>query len=196
MDISIIATLYSYEPVIASVTKLGANNLFLLIDYNPDESQKKAIKEVRKILGNYINIKLIKTDVYDIFKVAKDAVDLIDKQNENSKILINISASRKTKALGLMFAGYSRSNKIDKIFYITKENKDMVILPKIAFNLNKSQKKVLDYYNKNSNHSKIQEIYNGLNLSKSMFYKTFNELTDKGLIDKNQITDAGRIALL
>jgi CRISPR-associated protein Csa3 len=196
MDISIIATLYSYEPVIASVTKFGANRLYLLIDYKPDETQNKAIQEVKKTLGKYIDIKLIKTDIYDIVKIAKDCTDLIDKVHNESKILLNVSAARKTKALGLMFAGYIRAKKVDKIFYITKENKSVVFLPKVSFRLNKSQINILNFYDKNSHTQSMSEIYHTLNISKSMFYKTLNELDEMGFIHDNKITDAGRIVLL
>jgi len=196
MDVSIIATLYSYEPVIASVTKFGANKLYLLIDHKPDDTQNKAIEEVKKILGNYIDIKLVKTDVYDIVKIAEDCKNLIDEIHPKSKILLNVSAARKTKALGLMFAGYIRSEKVDKIFYITKENKSVVFLPKISFRLNKSQINILNFFNKGECIISMKDSYHSLNLSKSMFYKTLNELEKMGFIHDNQITDAGRIALL
>jgi len=196
MDVSIIATLYSYEPVIASVTKLGANQLFLLIDNQPDENQSRAIKEIKKVLGNYIKIATIKTDVYNLYKIAEDATRLIDSINEDSKILLNVSAARKTKALGLMFAGYARSERVDKIFYVTKEQKEIVLLPKMAIKLNKNQRRILNYFNKNGKFSLIQNVYYDLNVPKSTFYKTLTELKDQGFISENQITDAGRIALL
>ena len=109
---------------------------------------------------------------------------------------MNVSAARKTKALGLMFAGYARPKRIDKIFYITKEKKEIVFLPKLAFDLNKSQISILNYFNKEPNFTSIKEVYYNLKISKSMFYKTFNELKDRGFLHNNQITDAGRIALL
>lgn len=196
MDISIIATLYSYEPVIASVTKFGANNLYLLIDNKPDETQTNAITEVKKTLGKYINIELIKTDVYDIVKIAIAAKELIDKISIKSRILLNVSAGRKTKALGLMFAGYVRAEKVDKIFYITKENQSVVFLPKISFSLNKSQKRVLSFFGTNNSPMQMTEVYHSLNISKSMFYKTLGELEGNGFLFNNQITDAGRIAIL
>ena len=196
MDISIIATIYSYEPVIASVTKFRANNLYLLIDNKPDETQTNAISEVKKTLGKYINIELIKTDVYDIVKIANEAKDLIDKISKKSRILLNVSAARKTKAFGLMFAGYARAEKVEKIFYITKEDQSVVFLPKISFILNKSQKKVLSYFSSNNSPPQMKEVYHSLNISKSMFYKTLNELEGRGFLFNNQITEAGRIAIL
>jgi CRISPR locus-related DNA-binding protein len=196
MDVSIIATIYSYEPVIASVTKFGANNLFLLVDDNPDEKQKEAIKTVKDTIGKYIHIELIKTDVYDIVQVAEDSVKLIDKIAPKSKILLNVSASRKTKAFGLMFAGYARYNKVDKISYITKETNTVVVLPKMSFNLNKSQHKLLSYLKKYHVRDPSAKIYHELNISKSMFYKTLNEIKSMGFVDGDNITDAGKIALL
>lgn len=196
MSVAIISTIYSYEPVIASVAKFGADNLYLLIDPEADENQKKAISEVQKVLGKYIVVKLVKTDVYDIVTISRDVTKLIDEIAPTSKILLNISAGRKTKALGLMFAGYARSEKVDNIFYITKERQSIVFLPKISFTLKNTQKKILEYYGSQQNFSSMKEIYHKLNVSKSMFYKTLNELRDMGFIHKNKITDAGEIALL
>jgi CRISPR locus-related DNA-binding protein len=196
MDVSIIATLYSYEPVIASVTKFGANNLYLLIDKVPDDVQNEAIKRVKELLEKYVKIHFVKTDVYDIVKIAKECVTLIDQLKKDSKILLNVSSARKTKAFGLMFAGYTRAKDVEKIFYITKEDQKVVLLPKIAFNLNDSQKKVLDFLNDGRTFESLRDIYNSLNISRSMFYKTISELKDMGFVENNNITDAGRIVLL
>jgi CRISPR-associated protein Csa3 len=190
-----IATLYSYDPVIAGVTKLGANSLFLLVDKPPKEEQEKAIREVKKVLGKYVDIKIIKTDVYDTYNVAKDVVSIIDELPEDILLIINISAARKTKALGLMFAGYARSGRVGKIVYITKEDQEVIILPKMSFQLNKSQRHILEFFDKNAV-SEMKYIYHSLNMSKSMFYKTYKELKDFGFIDEKRITNAGKIALL
>jgi DNA-binding MarR family transcriptional regulator len=95
-----------------------------------------------------------------------------------------------------MFAGYARAEKVEKIFYITKENQSIVFLPKISFNLNKSQKRILNYFSINNLPSSMKEVYHSLNISKSMFYKTLAELEEMGFLNNNQITDAGRIAIL
>jgi CRISPR locus-related DNA-binding protein len=195
MQTAMIATLYSYDPVIAGVTKLGANSLFLLVDQPPKEEQEKAIKEVKKVLGKYVDIKIITTDVYDTYNVAKDVVGLIDKLPGDIRLIINISAARKTKALGLMFAGYARNERVEKIVYITKERQEIVILPKMSFQLNKSQRRILDFFDKNAV-SEMKYIYHSLNMSKSMFYKTYRELENNGFLNNKAITNAGRIALL
>ncbi len=196
MDVAIIATLYSYEPVIASVTKMGANALYLLVDKNPDETQTKAIEEVKKTIGKYVEVNLIKTEVYDIVAICKQCVELIDSLDSRYRILLNVSAARKTKALGLMFAGYVRADKVEKIFYITKETCTVVILPKVSFKLTKCQKSVLSYFHNHNNPDSMVDIYHSLNISRSMFYKTINDLHAMGYMDNNKITDAGRIVML
>ncbi|MFW6046429.1 MAG: DUF6293 family protein [Candidatus Woesearchaeota archaeon] len=191
---SIIATVYSFEPVIASVTKQGASELHLLIDHNPDSIQQKAIDSIKSALGDYVNIRTIRTKIYDIYEIAKTSVDLIDKlHNEGKDICLNISSARKTKALGLLYAGYARANKIGNIVYIVKETKEMIILPKIQFKLNKNQTQVLKHH-LNSNQESSSHL--DLNMPRSTYYKILQDLKSQGLIHESKITDAGRIVLL
>mgnify|MGYP006298962795 CR=1 FL=1 len=118
-----ISTLYSVDPVIAGVTLLGAKKLYLLIDETPNDTQKKGLENVKKFLNKYVRIKTISTKVYDIYTVVKDCVNLIDSIPKSEKIILNISAARKSKAIGLMLSGYLRNERIKKIVYITKEDK-------------------------------------------------------------------------
>lgn len=191
----IIATVYSYEPVISSVTQLGAKKLIMLIDKEPDDKQKNAIKEIKNNLEKYVDLEFVKTDVYDIVKIASDCIKIIDGIGPEKKIMLNVSAGRKTKAFGLVLAGYARFSRIKQIFYVTKESKEIVILPKLCFNLNKSQNKILNFFNTNDTRG-IIKVYHELNMSKSMYYKTHGQLVSMGLIFENKITDAGKIALL
>lgn len=195
MDTTIIATIYSYEPIIASVTKFGANNLYLLVDNNPDETQTASIDKVKQTIGKYVSVHLVKTDIYDIVEVARESVKLIDSIKNSSKIMLNVSAARKTKAMGLMFAGYARFKDVENIFYITKEEFSIVYLPKIAFDLNKTQKKILDHLKVNQ-HDSIKSVYYALKIPKSTFYKALKELKSMGFVFDNKITSAGEIALL
>ena len=48
MGVTIIATLYSYEPVIAGVTKFGADRLVLLVDKVPLKEQEEALKKIKE----------------------------------------------------------------------------------------------------------------------------------------------------
>jgi len=197
MEKIMIATLYSYEPIIAGVMAMGAKKLYLLMDESPDEYQKKSLKEVKERLSEFVNITEVKTNVYNILMTSKACVDLIDSIENNSKIILNISAARKTKALGLLYAGYARFNRIDKIVYITKEEKEVIELPKLSFNLNKKQKELLQFLEKNKVVN-IYEVVNTISCSRANAYRHISELRKCGYIKENalELTEAGKIAIL
>ncbi|HLD87075.1 MAG TPA: DUF6293 family protein, partial [Candidatus Nanoarchaeia archaeon] len=100
----LIATLYSPDPVLLAATRLGPNRLILLIDKEKNAEQEKGLKLIVESLGRVIDVKTVKTEVYDIVEVAKKCVEIIDMQPKDDKIFINITSGRKTKALGLLFA--------------------------------------------------------------------------------------------
>src|SRR3989344_8499569 len=100
----LIATLYSPEPVILATTRLGPERLILLVDKEPSSEQEKSLKIINDSLGKVIEVKVVKTDVYDIVNVATKCVEVIDLQPKDDIIYINITSGRKTKAIGLLFA--------------------------------------------------------------------------------------------
>ena len=108
----LIATLYIFEPVIAAATKISADRLILLIDHEPDETQQKSLDIIKQSLGSVLEIKTVETDVYDIVEVAKETVKIIDLLSDKDEIYIDVTAGRKTKALGLLFGAYARSDRI------------------------------------------------------------------------------------
>jgi CRISPR locus-related DNA-binding protein len=195
----LIATLYSPDPVILASTKLSPDKLILLIDKTPNKEQDNALKLIQNSLGKVIEVKAIKTEVYDIVSVATKCVEIIDLQSKNDEIYINITSGRKTKAIGLLFAAYARINQIKKIAYNPEEDKNSVIyLPKLSFKLTESQKKILEYLDK-ANYETITELSQKINLSKAMLYRAIDELKDMDLITTEkglQLTQAGKIARL
>jgi CRISPR locus-related DNA-binding protein len=195
----LIATLYSPDPVILASTKLSPDKLILLIDKTPNKEQDNALKLIQNSLGKVIEVKAIKTEVYDIVSVATKCVEIIDLQSKNDEIYINITSGRKTKAIGLLFAAYARINQIKKIAYNPEEDKNSVIyLPKLSFKLTESQKKILEYLDK-ANYETITELSQKINLSKAMLYRAIDELKDMDLITTEnglKLTQAGKIARL
>ena len=195
----LIATLYSPEPVILATTKLGPDRLILLVDESPDKVQAEAIKLIQSSLGKVIDIKLIKTDVYDIVKVAEKAVEIIDMQPKDDIIYVNITGGRKTKAIGLLFAAYARHELVKKIAYNPEEDPNSVVyLPRLSFRLTESQKMVLEYISKAAYQS-ISDLADKVDLSRAMVYRTIDELKDMDLVETEnglRLTDAGRIARL
>ena len=196
----LIATLYSAEPVLLAATRLGPDRLILLIDKDPDKEQSASLKLIQNSLGKVIDVKPIKTDVYDIVKVAEKAVEIIDMQPKDDLIYINITAGRKTKAIGLLFAAYCRHDKVKKIAYNPEEDRNAVVyLPKLSFKLTQSQKDILEAVGKGK-YLNMKDLADKVNLSTAMVYRAVAELEDNDFIEITdegyKITDAGRIARL
>jgi CRISPR locus-related DNA-binding protein len=195
----LIATLYNPDPVLLACTKLGPDRLILLIDKKPDKEQEKSLELIKNSLGKVIEVKTVKIDVYDIVSVAKKAVEVIDMQPNDDLVFVNITAGRKTQAIGLLFAAYARHDKVKKIAYNPLENKSSVIyLPKLSFKLTESQKKILELLEEGE-YKSISDISKKIELSTAMLYRALDELKDMDLVSTEEgikLTDAGRIVRL
>ena len=197
----LMATLYSPDPVLVAANRLGPDRLILLIDKKPNKEQTKNYKLIEESLGRVVDVKQVKTEVYDIVSVAEKCVEIIDMQPKNDEIFINITSGRKTKALGLLFAAYARSNRVKKIAYNPEEDKTAVVwLPKMSFKLTKSQKKVLEIL-ADKDYVKISytNLSEKIEISRAMLYRSIDELRDLGYVSTEEglvLTDAGKIARL
>jgi len=195
----LIATLYKADAVILAATRSGPNRIILLIDKDPDKEQTAALNLIKNSLGKVMDVTAVKTDVYDIVKVAEKCVDIIDAQPKDEEIYINITSGRKTKAIGLLFAAYCRHDKIKKIAYNPEEDKSSVVyLPKLSFKLTESQKAILEAVDK-GNYKTTMELSKKVEMSTAMLYRAIGELEDMDLIDMAdgiKLTDAGKIARL
>jgi len=197
----LIATVYNPDPVLLAAHKLSPDRLILLVDEKTNEKQNKALKLIKDSLGRVIDIKEIRTSVYEIVDVAKKCVEVIDMQPREDKIYVNITASRKTQALGLLYAAYARSERVRKIAYNPEEDKNTVVyLPKLSFKLKESQKKILDVID-DKDYSKLSwtDMAKKIGISPAMFYRNIDELKDLGFVETEnvlELTDAGRLARL
>lgn len=195
----LIATLYNPDPVILAVTRLGPERLILLVDRSPNKEQDAALELIQSSLGKVLDVKSVKTDVYDIVEVATKCVELIDMQPKEDDIYINITSGRKTKAIGLLFAAYARHDRVKKIAYNPEEDKNAVVyLPRLSFKLTESQKKVLELV-ETGKYESISELAKKIDLSTAMLYRAIDELKDMDLITAEEglkLTDAGKIARL
>ncbi len=197
----LIATLHSAEPVLLAATRLSAERLVLLLDEKPNSEQDKSLKTIQGSLGKIMDVKVIKTPVYDIVAVAKKCVEVIDLVPKDDTIYVNITSGRKTKALGLLLAAYARADRVKKIAYNPdpediKDRTTVVYLPKLSFNLTDSQKRILDYLEKDD-YTSHAELAKKLEMSRAMFYKNIKDLQDMDLITIENglhLTDAGKIA--
>ncbi len=198
----LIATLHSPDPVILACTRLGPDKLYLLVDKDPPKEQVDAFDLIKSSLGKVMDVKEVKVEPYDVVGVAKRVVELIDTLdiNEND-IFANITAGRKTKAIGLLFACYARHEAVKRIAYNPEEDKKSIVwLPRLSFHLTDSQKMILEQLDK-SEFSSIKDLADKLEgkLSSGMVYRAIDELKDMDLVEtepKIGLTDAGRIARL
>ena len=194
----LISTLYAFEPVILVSTKLGVDKLILMIDDKPNEIQRKSLELIKDSLGKVVEVKQIKTEVYNIVNVAEEAIKAIDYESDKNIIYVNVTGARKTQSLGLLFTAYSRIKTIKQIVYVIEETKQMISLPKLNFNLNNSQKQILEYIN-NKELTSLSDLSSKIKISRGMLYRTIKELKDLGLIYDEEgfkLSDAGRIAVL
>ncbi|VVB65841.1 Uncharacterised protein [Candidatus Gugararchaeum adminiculabundum] len=197
----LIATVYSPEPVLLASTRLGPDRLILIIDKEPDKEQSESLQLIRESLGKVIDIKEVKTDVYDIVGVARKCVEVIDMQPKEDEIYVNITGGRKTKAIGLLFAAYARHDLVKKIAYNPEEDKKAIVwLPRLSFRLTDSQKTLLEKI-ETSKFESIKDLADKLDgsLSPAMVYRAIDELKDMDLITTEEglrLTDAGKIARL
>jgi CRISPR-associated protein Csa3 len=195
----LIATLYSFEPIMATATKISAERLFLLIDKNPDDKQSKSLQLIKQSLGSVLEIKTIPTDVYDIVEVAKESVKVIDYLSDKDEIYIDITAGRKTKALGLLFGSYARSDRIKRIFYVREESKQVMNLPKLSYNITSGQNKIIGFL-LNNKISSMADFSKEVDISRAMLYKNIKQLKAMDIIEETkngfQLTDYGRIVIL
>lgn len=195
----LLATLYVFEPVIAASTKISADRLILLIDTEPDSTQQKSLDIIKQSLGSVLEIKTVKTDVYDIVEVAKETVKIIDLLSDKDEIYVDITAGRKTKALGLLFGAYARSDRIKRIMYVKEENKQVVNLPKLSYNITPGQLKIIESLLQ-GNAKSMADLAEKVDVSKAMLYKHIKELKDMDVVEDTkegiQLTDYGRIVVL
>ncbi|MBW6452012.1 MAG: CRISPR locus-related DNA-binding protein [DPANN group archaeon] len=196
----LIATIYSPDPVLVAATQLGPNRLILLMDDKPDKTQQQNFDLIKNSLGRVVDVKEVRTDVYDIVSVARKCVEIIDLQPKDDEIFVNITAGRKTKALGLLFAAYARSSRVSKIAYNPEEDKSSVVyLPKMSFKFTESQKTVLDVISSSPDNISLAEMSEKCGLSRAMFYRNIDDLRDSGFITTDgglRLTDAGKIGRL
>jgi len=195
----LLATLYVFEPVIAASTKISADRLILLIDKEPDATQQKSLDIIKQSLGSVLEIKTVKTDVYDIVEVARETVKIIDLLSDKDEIYVDITAGRKTKALGLLFGAYARSDRIKRIMYVKEENKQVVNLPKLSYNITPGQLKIIESLLQ-GNAKSMADLAEKVDVSKAMLYKHIKELKDMDVVEDTkegiQLTDYGRIVVL
>jgi CRISPR-associated protein Csa3 len=195
----LISSIYDHNSIMLCATKFSIEELYLIIDKNPDDIQKKAIKIVKDSLGSVVKIYERRSEVYDIIGTAKLTVDIIDRLPEGMETYINVTAGRKTQTLGLSYGAYARIGKVHSIVYATEETKEILYLPKLNYEITDTQRQMLELIAENKLTSTFQ-ISEKVSTSTAMAYRNFEILKNKGMVIQSKegikLTDYGRLVLL
>lgn len=193
----LLSTIYDSSAVVFAIKKFDIDKVILLVDQKPDAEQGKSIKSVREIFGDLVEIREENIDVYNIVEITKKVVDIIDSIPEKDSIFINVTAGRKPQSWGVVFAAYQRTGRVRKIVYITEENKEIISLPMLSFDLTDSQLELLRNIEKMGSVNKLEKK---LEIQRAMIYRNIKDLQHRGYIEKGEngpkLTDAGKIAIL
>jgi len=194
---TLISTIYSLEPVMACITQFSPNKIILLREENPPDKILEAERMLQETVGKVLEIISIPTSVYNVVIIARDTAEVIEEEYAHGRnIVVNISGGRKPQALGALFGSYSRHDMVEKIVYITEEDKNIIDLPILNFGISKTKRIILEELYAGENNVKNLSIKIGI--SRGMTYNHIRELREMGLIDPKafKITSAGELAII
>ena len=191
-----IIMLYNFQHIVSVISKFGTDKLIILID--KEITGKEQLQRVKEVFSKTILIETHTTSFLDIVKTARTITGIVDK-NRGEKIIIDISL-QKTISLGALLAAYRRADHLEGIFYYDTTLKKFIQLPKINFEVNDSQRKLLDVI-KTGKYRNLRELAELSKQSRAMLHRNLNELQKQGIIEKDynkkfKLTYAARILLL
>jgi len=197
MDYTLISTIYSIEPIMVCITQFSPKKVVLLREEDAPQAKLKVENIITETVGNFIDIETKITSLYDVVRIAKDTVDIIENEKaHNRKLFVNISGGRKPQALGALFGCYARHGDIERIVYVTEEDSQTIDLPILNFGLSPTKRMVLEELQNDGKSVKNLAIKFGI--SRGMTYNHIRELREMGFIspEKLEITTAGQLAII
>jgi CRISPR-associated protein Csa3 len=197
MENTLISTIYSLEPVMACITQFSPNKIILLREEDAPDKILESERMLQETVGKVLELVSKPTSIYNVVMIAHDTADIIDEEHaQGRKIIVNISGGRKPQALGALFGCYARQDMIEKIVYITEEDKNIIELPKLNFGISKTKRVILEEVESGEN--SVNNLATKIGISRGMTYNHIRELREMGLIDQNalKITSAGELAII
>ena len=196
-ELTLISTLYSFQPIVASVTALSPSRIILVVAQESMEKDvvKKDLEKVKQTYGGIAELKIVKVKGADLISIAKKTVELLDAEKKND-VVVNVSGGWKLLAQGVLYGCYAYPERVKRIVCNDIETGRLVDLPKLSYGLTTSKLKFLEVISKRKDES-ISKIALDMGKTRGMLYQHLKELKDMGYVDdKFYITDAGRLALL
>ncbi|MHA1269199.1 MAG: CRISPR-associated CARF protein Csa3 [Candidatus Helarchaeota archaeon] len=174
----LLCTLAHKPNVVINTIRLFGGDKLIIIHGEPDKKTQESIYILKQSIPNsLIPSEFIKVNHYDILNTIKTVKNILKREfSPNTQIFVNISGGRKTLALATQYACYIEFNLIDKLFYLTEENNEVIDLPILPWKLSKSKKNILLLINSGLYNTK--KIADKLHISHSTAYKHINELID------------------
>jgi CRISPR-associated protein Csa3 len=197
MDYTLISTIYAIEPVMFCITNFSPKKVVLLREEDAPKDKLKVEETLAETLGKFIDIETKITSLYEVVRIAKDTVDVIEQEAaQGRKIVVNISGGRKPQALGALFGCYARHKMIERIVYVTEEDKQVLDLPILNFGISETKLMVLEELKKGD--ISVKNLAIKIGISRGMTYNHIRELREMGFIapDKLEITTAGELAVI
>jgi CRISPR-associated protein Csa3 len=195
---TLITTLYNLEPVLVCVTRLSPSKIIILTEENAVDRKVQAENTLEATFGKVIEIKKAITSLYDPVRVAKDVVDIIEKEHALGRgVLINVSGGRKPQAFGALYGAFARSDMVKKVVYVTEEDNFMIEFPILSFNLSPTKKMILEIIQ--DGNVAVENIAVTVGISKGMTYNHLRELKTMGYVSDEggySLTDSGRLAVI
>jgi CRISPR-associated protein Csa3 len=195
----LIATIYNHYSIVSTVHTFTIDKLIILSDTEPNETMTKSINLIQETFGKSIDIQVKKIELYNIIKVAKDVVYIIDNIPEKDSIYIDITSGRKPKSLGLLFGSYARAKRIKKIVYVTEDSNEIITLPKMFFDLNPTEYTVMKMIN-DEPYITTNQVADRMKLSRAIIYRYIQKMQTIDAVNKRNsqliLTDFGKIMLL
>jgi len=197
MEYTLISTIYRLEPVMFCVTQFSPKKIILLSEEDAPKEKLEALRILMETVGTVIEIETKLTSLYNMVKIANDTAEIIDEEcAHGKKIIVNVSGGRKPQALGALFGSYARHSNVERIVYVTEEDREIIDLPILNFGISKTKRTILEELEKEETSVKNLSIKVGI--SRGMTYNHIRELREMGLIahDKFKITSAGELAII
>lgn len=199
----VISTFYEGFAIKHIIPKLSPDKIIIVMDdLKSSEEKKEKMKENLNSLKDFfkgaIEIETFRISSYDIPKIMMEINNKIDEESKKgNKILIHITEGRKTTSLAVLFSAYVKKDLVEGAYYITEEDKELIRLPLLRFDIGETKKKMLNLINKGV--KDIHKIMKELNIKQSALYQYLQELKQEDYLEKDKelkLTDLGRIMIL
>lgn len=195
----LLTALWSTDSIFACIAKFQINKLVLLVDEVIKDKQKASLEQIENTFNKILKIELLNAPPYDIFEIAKVSLKYIKNNYKQFEIIINTSTGRRTQAYGMIYSTISNPHYVKEIVYVTEDNKEIILLPKLSHGLSTFKLNILRMIDENLNVEEISkkiEANKKLGKSKSMIYNHIRYLKQNGYLEEDgSITLAGQIVL-